>query len=123
MKKMLLEGKVDVNMCLEDERNCLHLVLSSTKMSNKVFEMLVDSKIDINKQNKMGRTPLIMAVLKSNFAICKLIIERKCLVDTQDMYGNTALHYTCIHGWYNLAKLMLANGADITLRNKNQETP
>lgn len=71
----------------------------------------------------MGRTPLIVAALKYNLEVCKILIERKCSMDIQDMYGNTVLHYTCIHGWYNMAKLILANSPNITLRNKNQETP
>ena len=82
--------------------------------------MLLDYNINVDKQNKMGRTPLIIATLKSNINICKLLIEKKCNLDTQDMYGNTALHYACIHGWYNIAKLLLTNKACTSLKNKNQ---
>ena len=55
----------------------------------------------------MGRTPLIIAALKSNLQICKSLIEYNCDLNLQDMYGNTALHYACLHGLYLIAKLLL----------------
>lgn len=38
------------------------------------------------------------------------------------MYGNTALHYACIHGWLSIVKILLSNKARTDLKNKNQET-
>lgn len=71
----------------------------------------------------MGRTPLILSTIKSNISICKALIEQKCEMDLQDMYGNTALHYACIHGWYNIAKILLTYGANTEIKNKNEEKP
>ena len=68
----------------------------------------------------MGRTPLIIATLKSNTNICKLLVDKKCDLDAQDMYGNTALHYACMHGFYSIAKLLLASKACVDIKNKNQ---
>ena len=35
------------------------------------------------------------------------------------MYGNTALHYACIHGWYVITKMLLSAEANILIRNKS----
>lgn len=81
-------------------------------MSLKAVMLLIEYGIDINRQNRMGRTPLILSTIKSNISICKVLIENKCEMNVQDMYGNTALHYACIHGWYNIAKILLTYGAN-----------
>ena len=39
------------------------------------------------------------------------------------MYGNTPLHLACEEDRQEVAKLLVANGADITLTNKEKKTP
>lgn len=52
---------------------------------------------------------------------------RGCLdhvdVDTSDMDGNTALHITCSKDFMGCARILIANGATLDLKNVFGDTP
>ena len=41
----------------------------------------------------------------------------------RNVYGSTALHETCMNGYEDTAKLLIANGADILDSNAGKNTP
>ena len=55
------------------------------------------------------------------------IIRKTCsktlkkVLNAQDIYGNTPLHYATELGYNNLVKLFIDNGADSSIQNKNGE--
>ena len=44
-------------------------------------------------------------------------------VDSRDSYGRTALHYACSSGNIDIARELLAAGAQVNARNNAGETP
>lgn len=43
-------------------------------------------------------------------------------IDAQDMFGNTPLHWTAIHGYYDLTNFLLKNGANPNSLNDQQQS-
>ena len=58
-----------------------------------IVKLLIENGANINIQNTLGTTPLILGVKKCNKAIVKLLIEKGAKVDKLDNNGNTALDY------------------------------
>jgi ankyrin repeat protein len=52
-----------------------------------------DVATDINMGGKDGMTPLHLAIINSNLALAKLLLENDSVANTQDDDGNTPLHY------------------------------
>lgn len=53
-----------------------------------------DSKIDVNKIDNKGRTPLMLACRTKNLDLVKLLIEYKADIEATDNDGNTVLNYS-----------------------------
>lgn len=44
-------------------------------------------------------------------------------INHRDIYGNSALHLACEEDRQDEAVLLVKNGADLTLQNKDRQTP
>lgn len=84
---------------------------------------------DLNKRNKNGYTPLMIACKHKRYEVSRRLINKKCDVTLQDNSGNTALHY-CLEEWphFNpsdneLTHLLLDAGADGTVQNNKNLCP
>lgn len=66
-----------------------------------------------NHQIKNGHIESVQLILK----------KAPKLLDLQDSLLNTPLHYALKSGRYEIAQFLLDQGADITLKNKNNDTP
>ncbi|ARF10747.1 ankyrin repeat protein [Hokovirus HKV1] len=109
----------------------LHKLVLKTENDNILYNYLreyLDSeegKKELNKQNEMGITPLIMACYNKNIRTVKLLLDHNAIVDLQDKMGNNALMITCnnIIGYKNIviAKMLLIN-SNINLQNNNGQT-
>lgn len=76
----------------------------------------------INKQNKNGRTALHFNALQwGNLEVAKALVLQKADINIPDNNGQTPLHYALSGRKWNLAKLYIDSGADITLKDKNGE--
>jgi ankyrin repeat protein len=45
------------------------------------------------------------------------LIHHDDVINAQNVEGNTALHEACIHGYFNVACLLLEGGASIMIQN------
>lgn len=75
---------------------------------------------DVNAQNLAGETPLMMAAMKGNLALCEALIERGADVDRP---GWTPLHYAAAGSSLPALRLLLAEGALVDARAPNGRTP
>lgn len=77
-----------------------------------------------SKQDSKGRNALHLAVLlKTDAATAEYFIRQKTSVNGGDKAGNTPLHYAAANNRKNIGELLLANGSDIFITNKQGESP
>ena len=51
------------------------------------------------------------------------LLQCNCSIDVCDSSGNTPLHYCSRAGAYRIASFLVAQGADVNIRNKSGESP
>lgn len=96
-----------------------------------LVQQLVDSGIDVNypwqsaesPSIKDGSTPLCEAVSLNHRFIVQVLLESGALVNKSDSFGCTPLHKSSYHGRAYLTELLIKAGADVCLRDHNDNTP
>jgi uncharacterized protein len=76
---------------------------------------------DPNARNARGETPLMMAALKNQPELCRVLIDRGAAVD--HAAGWTPLHYAASGDSLDVTRMLLAQGARIDARAPNRRTP
>ena len=61
-------------------------------------------------------TPLHVACLRDNVALCRLLLERGCDVNARERGGKTPLHYAIWKDKRRLCRLLLAHGCDVNAK-------
>lgn len=93
---------------------------SSLKEIN-ILRIVLNEKVIkdfINKQDKMGRTPLHYNALKEgNIQIASTLFSLGADLNIKDSNGQTPLHYALILQKWNLANFYINNGADYKLKD------
>lgn len=128
--KSLVDEKKD------DGFTALHM--ASLNNNLQVAQLLIHmGGANVNIPNNQLHTPLHLAVLRKHIDVVKLLIREGASVNVKDEDGDTALH-CCLFGHRVshiqknnvnatkcalIAKELLANGADLTIRNKKQKVP
>ena len=69
----------------------LHLATKLNKV--EYAEVLLKHGANVNLQNKVGATPLIIAVQNDNLELCKMLAVRRPTKGLKDRYGKTILDY------------------------------
>ncbi|XP_014234445.2 ankyrin-1-like [Trichogramma pretiosum] len=110
----------------------LHLALFYGNLT--MFRLLLEHDADPNLSNGEASTPLHLISLYGHYCLGEILFrinERKyregktslVRVDAQNEYDNTALHYALRRGKKDIARLLLRNGADPNLANREGLTP
>ncbi len=95
------------------------------------MKLLLQSKANVNAKNKRGETALMQAADAGRTDNARLLLDSGAKIDATDDQGNTALMLAASAGGYNgagvveteeTAKLLIARGADGTIRNRHGET-
>lgn len=88
-------------------------------MASHILKIGSLHKIDVNVKDQQGKIPLMLLIMKgirSNSQEIHQKFLRKLIeksdINSQDKYGNTALHMACLRRDWEVAKLLLENGAD-----------
>ena len=70
-------------------------------------------------------TVLHTAAQYGQYEVVEFLINHnhQCPIDHRNSRGQTALHWACIGGHTRIAKLLVANKADITIRDEDGDTP
>ena len=125
--ELLLARGADVNAKAQSGATPLHMAVANGHKS--IVELLLARKADVNvvaAQFQSGRktfwgTPLHVAVETDDPGLTELLLTNKASVNEVDVSDNsgrqTALHIAAREGRADIAALLLARGADVTLRD------
>jgi ankyrin repeat protein/predicted TIM-barrel fold metal-dependent hydrolase len=139
--KMFIQEGIDVNTKVH---GCTPLHCAARHGHKQVAELLIAKGADVNAKDTRGRTPIDLAINQGRKEIAKLLASKSSDVslqiaayigdlqrvqkfidggtnlDANDQKGQTALCYTAKAGQIAVAKLLIANGADV---NAGEWTP
>lgn len=123
---------------LLDKFNILNYmnVLNVNIESFMEYLKIMGKSVSINVPDENGNTPLINTIIRlckdarinrwngiRNDTLPNLIADLGLVINHQNMYGLTALHYCTYYGDWELAHLLLKNGGDLCIENANGVTP
>lgn len=83
-------------------------------------------KPDLTLKDFEGKTALIMAARMRRFDMTKMLIDYDSThnhINATDNTGKSALHYACMVGHPQMARLLIDNGADINIEDNLGHTP
>lgn len=102
----------------------LHQAVAAVDLD--MVKFLIESKADVNAKDGAGNTPLITNAETSGHTqqpeIAKALIAAGAAVNTQNIYGETAL-FKASQESVELVQVLLANGADPNLNNRQGVSP
>ncbi|MCQ2820126.1 MAG: ankyrin repeat domain-containing protein [archaeon] len=82
--------------------------------------LLRDQEVSIDMSNDIGMTPLHQAVKVNNLSFVNLLLDYGANPNVKTEWstgGETPIMIAAANGYYDIAKLLLDNGADPTIRN------
>ncbi len=86
----------------------------------EMLNYLLQNKVDINAQDKEGKTALMFAVTKRCPSAVEFLLKNGADINIQDNAGNTALMYAVSGDFmYDYLNYLFEYHADINLKNKN----
>jgi ankyrin repeat protein len=99
----------------------LHAAVGSGRLDQ--VKQFIEAGADVNGRDGAGSTPLMMAVLAANPQITRFLLSRRADVNARcGQNGSTALSYAVQAGRADLVAILLAAGARVDLRYREQQT-
>ena len=114
----LIKKGININYCSKDGRNALHILFYENGRSNpsyiyRVTKLLIDNKIDCNKQDIYGSIPLIYAITSLKHKsedimdIYTLLIRSGSNYMLKDNSGRSCYDYASDFSWRNELKALM----------------
>jgi ankyrin len=90
-----------------------------------VVKFLLGKGADANSQREDGWTPFTEASSQGHVGVAQLLLEHMGVwdVDTQDRYGEAALHHAAGNGHEGMVAFLLSKGANANIRSDEGLTP
>ena len=107
------------NVFIGDKTLLMHLAEKNYNLN----DLLDNIPFNVNQQTEAGGTALMFAAAKGNHITMQNIIKHSAILNTQDITGNTALHYAIAYQHVQAAKVLVENGANLDLTNNQNLTP
>jgi ankyrin repeat protein len=85
------------------------LGLAARRGDAALVEAMVEfvPRLNLNKGDKYGRTPLLMAARNGHANIVALLMKHHANASIPDTSGNTPLHYAAAYGWLECVHILL----------------
>ena len=94
-------------------RNALHYCAESNS-GTEIAEMLIKKKKSLAKdKDKFNVTPLHLAVISGNQAMCELLLSNKADVNAVDKALHNVIHLATAHGHVELLQFLADKGAKL----------
>lgn len=121
--QLLLKKGANPNSQDKDGNTALHRACDLGHA--KIIELLLKNNADPNIKNNQGLIPLKFAVHLKDTGIIKLLLKDEWAieVDSQDCFGDTALHIACFIGHEKAARVLLRASANVNAKNNQGNTP
>jgi ankyrin repeat protein len=118
----LLKQGIDVN--LKDYTGETILLIASQYCPCNIISLLIDNNANVNDQDSLGCTSLMYAVYRNSYDTVLLLIEKKADVKKRESrYGLNALMIAVENkSRYDIALLLIKNGANLEERNREGYT-
>uniref|UniRef100_A0A6Q2Z611 Ankyrin repeat domain 52 n=1 Tax=Esox lucius TaxID=8010 RepID=A0A6Q2Z611_ESOLU len=89
-----------------------------------VANELVNHGANVNQPNRNGYTPLHLAAVSTNGALClELLVNNGADVNQQSKAGKSPLHMAAIHGRFTRSQILIQNGGEIDSVDEYGNTP
>ncbi|XP_026132665.1 ankyrin repeat domain-containing protein 22 isoform X1 [Carassius auratus] len=120
--KYLLDYNANVSIRNKKERTCLHYA------TRRTFSFLDYLMIAILMPILLIGYLIMVEKQRKNVKLMELLLATKVEVNAVDYHcffqkGNTGLHYACQRKSQSIIPLLLEKNADVSVQNKNHETP
>lgn len=120
--KVLLSHGAAVNVRAENGWTAVTLAAATGQAV--AVNQLLDAGADANIADIYGWTPLMRAVDSDRTEVVRVLLRNKSvLVNARDDQSETALHHAAARGSMEVARLLLAHGADPRLKDAAGRTP
>ncbi len=107
----------------EDHKTCLHMAAESGHL--EICQQLLEAGSNVNQIAITNKdTPLVLAASYGHAHIVKVFLEHDPIaeINSQNAYGNSALHEAARHGFLECVEILLGKGADTSLLNNKGST-
>lgn len=119
-------GSVDIDKM--DKEGLTKLYRASADGQADVVQQLLVQGADVNRKSfyagaknsegaKNGTTALHAVANRGHFHIVKILVEKGANVNARDINGCTPLWLSCMEGYADIVRYLIANGADVDLSN------
>lgn len=119
LKNKITPEQVDKYPRFED--NILHQAVA--KEDPNFIIQLLENGADINKKDKNGLTPLLVACKWNYLKSIKILLEHGANVNLMNVNRETPLFYACVKNHPDVVKILMDYGADYTISNPSGFTP
>jgi ankyrin repeat protein len=108
----LIENGIDTkNEDQFNEKSFEHLINLGDMGLIEAFYGRAGAKDELETRDRMGKTPLLMALDLKRSEIARLLISLGADVNVKDSFGTTPLHLSVENGYLQTTKLLLEKGA------------
>lgn len=122
----LMQLGIDVNSLSLEAGTALHVTIANERpdLAIELIDCLGES-YNPELRDAEGKTALIIAAKAMQTPVVEKLLATYPEIDVnaKDKEGRTALHYACAYGLQDMVTLLLANGADITAKDRVSGTP
>ncbi len=119
--RFLLHRGAVLSEVLEEDGSELHIMVWIEHLPR--LKYLVRCQWMLCAIDSNGRTPLLLAALRRNERILRLLLEQEAPVNMADHDGNTALSVAAANGDLRCVELLLRHGAEVEGSPYHRHTP
>ena len=109
---------------------CITCFLIVSCSTSKLFEAsrtgdtgktskILSKNVNIDKQNKLGQTSLIIASHNGNLEVVKMLVNKGADINIKDNLDNSALMHSLLQNYPSISMFLLDNNANIDSNNDN----
>jgi ankyrin repeat protein len=125
---ILCRNGADVNARDGEGNTCIHSLVANLSKASSMLEILLKYEIDINATNFEGKTCLHLLdeerLRGSPDDKWLQILEKQGIdINSRDVDGNTPLHLAACRKGFQVLRLLIRHGADISIPNNRGLTP